>query len=157
GRRAPARKHVGAGAAVAARGALDDDVVGACGPQQRREVFAHRVFVAGAPLGAGLLGRKRDELGEKISDDHDGTWALPDEGRDAGESVRASGSSDRHASWRSISPSARASSVLPGSMRCQVDAPDGWGRAMTSNAAPASSLRRTVPTTSASCAAALPG
>ena len=43
---------------------------------------------------------------------------------------------------RPISASACASRVLPGSMRCQVDAPDGWGSAITSNSTPASSPRR---------------
>src|SRR5205085_1336170 len=41
--------------------------------------------------------------------------------------------SDRHASCCAIFASAFASRVLPGSMRCQVDAPDGCGSAITSN------------------------
>src|SRR6185436_16846539 len=112
--------------------------------------LAQRALVAGAALGAGLLGGECDELGEEVGDDHGCTGAVPGERGDDGGACAPPASTDCHASCLPISASARTSSVLPGSMRCQVDAPDGWGRAITSNATPASSPRRGAPTTSTS-------
>ena len=60
------------------------------------------------------------------------------------------GSTLANAAWPAIAARPRARSVLPGSMRCQVDAPDGWGRGATSRSTPWKRARWIRPTTSAS-------